>query len=84
MPYPNTVAPASSTPGLRNDTMSKLNDYEQRIKVRPESGFGWRRIALVISVLVVLAIVGFLFTSYPLEIIILLLFVGSVLLMERR
>lgn len=70
--------------------MSNLNDYKQRIKVSLESrsgvgsGFRWRKVALVISALVVLAIMGFLFTSYPLEIIILLFFVASVLFMERR
>lgn len=70
--------------------MSNLNDNYQRSKVRleahsaDETGFRWRRVAIVSSVLVVLAIMGFLFTSYFLEIIILLLFVGSVLLLERR
>ena len=70
--------------------MSNLNEYKQQIKVKPESGsvvdsgFGWRKVALMFSALAVLAIMGYLFTSYPLEIIILLLFVASVLFMERR
>lgn len=70
--------------------MSNLNDEYSGIKVRPESpsevgaGFGWRKVVLVGSVLVVLAVMGFLFTSYPLEIVILLLFVGSVFLLERK
>ena len=70
--------------------MSNLNEYKQQIKVKPESGsavdsgFGWRKVVVMISGLGVLAVMGFLFTSYPLEIIILLLFVASVLFMERR
>ena len=66
--------------------MTNLDDYYERNQPDTESrsGFSWRKVALASFALAVLVIMGFLFTTYPLEIIILLLFVASVFFMERK
>ena len=66
--------------------MTNLNDYYETNKPNTESrsGFRWSKVVLVVFALAVLVAVGFLFTSYPFEILILLLFVASVFFMEQR